>query len=76
MIASVESYFDTHQIYDAVVYEIFNNNFGEEEEANSDEEVKGAPGLLRGLESNWRKKRMTKNSSVPQNCHCSSFVND
>ena len=57
MITSVESYFDTHQIYDAVVYEIFNNNFGEEEEANSDEEAKGASGLLRGLESNWRKNK-------------------
>ena len=44
---------DKHQIYEAVVFEIFNNNFGESEEEvdNIDEEVKGASGLLRGLES-------------------------
>ena len=60
MITSVESYFDTHQIYDAVVYEIFNNNFGEEEEANSDEEVKEASGLLRGLESNKKYRKAVR----------------
>ena len=42
-----------NQVYEAVVYEIFNNNFGESEEevGNIDDEVKGASGLLRGLES-------------------------
>ena len=65
MIKSVESYFNKHQIYDAVVYEIFNNNFGDEEEANSDEEAKGASGLLRGLESNWRKKTNNQTKFCP-----------
>ena len=42
-------------MYEAVVYEIFSNSFGEEEEANNgEEEVKGASGLLRGLESNLK----------------------
>merc|ERR1712141_242890 len=42
------------RVYEAVVYEIFNNNLGEEEleeGGNVEEEVKGASGLLRGLES-------------------------
>ena len=44
---------EKHQVYEAVVYEIFSNNIGEEEDAvDSEEEVKGASGLLRGLESN------------------------
>ena len=44
-----------HQVYEAVVYEIFSNNIGEEEDAvDSEEEVKGASGLLRGLESNLK----------------------
>ena len=49
------SYFYKPQVYEAVVYEIFNNNLGEEDEGgNVEEEVKGASGLLRGLESNWK----------------------
>ena len=49
------SYFYKPQVYEAVVYEIFNNNLGEEDEGgNVEEEVKGASGLLRGLESNLK----------------------
>ena len=53
------SYLNKPQVYEAVVYEIFNNNLGEEDEGgNVEEEVKGASGLLRGLESNLKSFEM------------------